>query len=81
MFNDVIIRSKCYDENIENNVYVTTSKLISAEYHKNVSFLSEAKWWVLKFENGMVIKIEIGLFQTSPVQKMYHIGSNYKIYR
>ena len=62
----------------EDDVYVATSKLISANYRESVSFLSDSRLWVLQFENGMTVRIDIGSFDTNP--GMFHVGSNYKIY-
>ena len=65
----------------ENDVCISTSKLIQADHYiKAGGFMSAGEdYWILKFENGLIITLDC-VFQSNRPMAFY-VGASYKIYQ
>jgi len=62
----------------EGDIYLGTSKLTEAEYYHYRNFVSASEYWVLKFENGMVIRLDLRMEKHKP--GVFLVGQLYEIY-
>ena len=72
----------CSDLEVKpDDIYKDTSKLIQADYYSDAGGFGSMSqyYWVLKFENGMVVTLDLCLQNNKPMS--FQIGAIYEIYQ
>ena len=72
----------CSDLEVKpDDIYKDTSKLIQADYYSDAGGFGSITqyYWVLKFENGMVITLDLCFQNNKPMS--FQIGTTYEIYQ